>query len=152
MSNEFEYKFIDEFKYQSGGEQIFATHLILKAPGNKHRFQFASLQKVFMDAVGIIKEQNPDSNSAENQEGSSEFDGEQIIGMLMLSRLDLGKMYESFNELLRSQGICMIDGTVQMTKYLLEEKLSALDTQTLMGEYFSNFLVPSFLTSQIKKK
>lgn len=151
MSNEFEYKFIDGLKYQSGGEEVFAKKLILKAPSNKNRFQVAALQQVFMEAVALIKKQNPDSDSTENQEESSKFDGEQILAMLMLSGINLGQMYESFVELLRAQDICMIDGKMQMNNYLLE-KMSILDMQNLMGEYFANFLLPSFLTSQIKKK
>lgn len=151
MSNEFEYKFIDEFKYQSGGDVIFAKKLILKAPSNKNRFQVAALQQVFMEAVALIKKQNPDSEDAESKENSSEFDGEQILAMLMLSGINLSIMYESFVELLRAKDICMIDGTEQMTNYLLET-MSILDMQNLMGEYFANFLLPSFLTSQIKKK
>lgn len=131
-------------KYSADGGFKDANELILKAPSNKHRRQANELKQGFFQA---LKGSADTSGAVETTADASDHEttGDEIIAALMMSDIDYCKYVETFRELLLND-VCYVTDDVKLTNPLFD-KLSLDDTDTLLGEYLTNFL----LASQLRK-
>lgn len=131
-------------KYSVSGGFEDANELILKAPSNKHRRQANELKQGFFQA---LKGSADSSGNVETTADASDHEttGDEIVTALMMSDIDYGKYVETFRELLLND-VCYVTDAVKLTNPLFDA-LSLDDTDTLLGEYLTNFL----LASQLRK-
>lgn len=131
-------------KYSTDGGFKDANELVLKAPSNKHRRQANELKQGFFQA---LKGSADTSGTVETTADASDHEttGDEIIAALMMSDIDYCKYVETFRELLLND-VCYVTDDVKLTNPLFD-KLSLDDTDTLLGEYLTNFL----LASQLRK-
>lgn len=132
-------------QYSADGGFKDANELILKAPSNKHRRQANELKQGFFQALKGSADTSGKVETTVDDAGDHETTGDEIITAIMMSKVDYGKYVETFRELLLND-VCYITDAVKLTNPLFE-KLSLEDTDTLLGEYLTNFL----LASQLRK-
>jgi hypothetical protein len=159
LIKEFEYTLSSPIKYQFNGEHLETNILYLKAPADVHR---KIAPKIAQDLMRAFMAQN-ESFEAKKKEGKKGKKDEEeelkeevgitkeaIIMILYSSRvLDIVEFKEKFRELLLSNGICSLNNSVYLSTGHLQQ-IDQREIDDLMGDYISNFLLPSVLTQKKK--
>jgi len=145
--SEFVFELIKPLSYHDGGESKATTEtLILKAPSNKQSRQTAALQQGFFRAVNSLQK---NQNTSETFDEKDEVSGREIMTLIMMSDVDLGKYQETFRDLLLN-GIAFVNDTQKMTRTIYDN-MSTEDSNNLIGEYLSIFLLSSSMKASRKK-
>ena len=134
------------------GDAQEATFLTLRAPDFTQMRKVAPIKQAFFCAIKsaqdekakkekedttIIK-QDKDIESNDDDDG---VNGEQCIQLLYSSHVDVSKVILNA-ELLFVSGVASVNGEIPVTSGILK-KLTMEDFEGLLGEYISNFIMPS---------
>lgn len=130
-------------KYHDAGQEVFAKSLTLYAPSMLTLKYSFKLKQELMRAMADLMEKTF-KKDAKKQEVAKESSSEDLITMLMMSRIDLVEYSEDFKSLLLADGICLVDGKVKILPTHINQ-LSIDDFSRLMGEYILNFFMPSLM-------
>jgi hypothetical protein len=169
LKKEFEFILQDELIYSyEANAKIIAKRLFLRAPTTRLLSLASKLSSIVMSAfLAAEKNRKPETEeerknrevreAAEKNKSSSNakedlVDAETIY-MLVSGSLDTKQMsffIDTFQELLLSDGICLIDGKAMLTQDLLNS-IDSRETLRLMGDYIANFLLPSIMNPSKKK-
>lgn len=151
--SEFTFTLIKPVTYQEKGQAgVVSTEIRLMAPSNKQRRQVAILKEGFFGAIDETQSKNKLSKeeiaSAKEDIAATEEDDAfgvpQILYLLLSAKsVDLNKYQEAFRELLLNE-IAWVSETQKLTAPIYDE-LSIDDTESMMGEYISNFLLSSWM-------
>ena len=129
-----------------GGETVDVSLLELTAPSSKVRTQAAKLKQLVMRSISevndnISDEQRESVEPDAEKEMSADESGEALLAVLGVSKsVDMEVAHEVFAELIKKEGICMVDDDVKMTSPLYD-KLNFADCERLLGFYISSFLL-----------
>jgi len=131
-------------KYALDGNETQAQLLALKAPSNKSRKYAAKLKQGFYKSIVALKDTFTESDTSSNKkEENDKFDGEQVVQMLMMAGVvDFEDYLDNFKKLITNHGICRIDDKMPLNDHLFDE-ISYDDSERLLGDYLSTFLVSS---------
>ena len=152
--DEFEFELSNKIKYQSPRGEEESNILLLKPPLPKHERTVTKLQQKFARVVAESARKNreyesrnqstkeKDQNVPASEDKKSPAPSEVII-VLQQSDIDFYDFKEDFYGMI-SNGLCFIGDNVKATKDLLN-KMSFDDKDKLLGEYFVNFMMPSWM-------
>ena len=107
---------------------------------------------VYHPEVAKVLEHVPKNFNKENNDegtGSDEISGTEIMTIIMMSNVDLVKYQDTFRELLLN-GVAFVSDTQKMTQHIYDN-MSIEDSEKLMGEYISNFLLLFSMKALTKK-
>jgi hypothetical protein len=160
LIKEFEYTLSSPIKYQFNGEHLETNILYLKAPADVHRKIAPKIAQNVMRAF-MAQNENFETKKKDGKKGKKdeeeiqekkegEITKEVIIMLLYSSRvIDIVEFKEEFRELLLSAGICSLNNNVYLSTGHLQQ-IDQREIDDLMGDYISNFLLPSVLTQKKK--
>ena len=129
-----------------GGEITEVSLLELSAPSSKVRTQAAKLKQLVMRSISEVNdnvsdEQREAAEPEAETEMSADESGEALLAVLGVSKsVDMEVAHEVFADLIKKDGICMVDGDVKMTSPIYD-KLNFNDCERLLGFYISSFLL-----------
>lgn len=153
LKKEFEFILQDNLIYSHDGKAgIAAKRLLLRAPSTRLLSLASRLSSIVMAALIKAREsfKFDEGNKAAAQ--GSDIDGESIY-MIVSGSIESNKMSEFidiFQELILSDGICLVDGKEQLTLDLFNS-FDSRETLRLVGDYIANFLLPSIMGNSKKK-
>jgi len=145
---EFEFILQEDLQYADGtGGFAKAKKMLLRAPSTKQKKYSIKLRQGFMQAVkSNVDTFSKSKNTAKTSSSHEEMKGEEILGLMLMSDVDMVGFCDTFKDLL-IDGCCLVDGKIVLTLSLYEG-LSDEETSRLMGEYIANFLIPSLMKQQ----
>jgi len=151
MKSEIDFKLNVPFEYAVNGGVETASLLVLKAPSNKQRFQRAKLKEFFYVAFGESREESSDAkettepkDAVQAEPPTEEAFAEYVVQTLYTSsKVKMVEVIDEFKQLLLSEGICKVEGSVNLTQALYD-KMDAEDSDRLLGEYIGAFILASF--------
>lgn len=158
QKTEFEFTLNNPFTFAAGGNQETAQKLILSAPNNRNAHR-VRLQQAFIKAIKNTDKSLSEADKAaaraerDARGGADEDpDGMSIYMMLLASDMDMSVYHGYFRDLICDDNnpCCSIEG-LQKMKYATFDKMSADDTDRLLGEYMANFIVASVMQKPEKK-
>jgi hypothetical protein len=168
LKKEFDFILQDQLIYSSENKAgITAKRLLLRAPNTRLLSLASKLSSIVMAAfIKINNEKKPEAEEEkkarlekekkEAKEGKKESDAQDGQSFFMLisgacSQEQIDIFVDKFQELILSDGICLIDGKEPLTSSLFE-MLDSREASRLIGDYVTNFLLPSDTISSAKKK
>ena len=134
--------------YHAGGEEVHAKSVTLYPPKGKHRKRTQGIKQGFFRAIEYHRKSG-DEAADDGKKVEKEISGEEVYAMIMMSDADLDRFEDDFRKLLTTEGICKVDGEVDLTTTILDE-LSDNDYDKIVGAYLGNFIV-SYLMKSLKK-
>jgi hypothetical protein len=157
MQKDFEFTLKSDVKYHQNGETVKAKKLLLRAPSIKHGKICAKLQQSYKRAYGdqqekllkiglekmgeLIKEVR--KTKTEEIEAIKKSNREDIVELLQTSSsVNFDDFLDLFKELILSDGVCLLDGKINLLE-IHYEVISYNEIISLVGEYFTNFLLLS---------
>lgn len=143
FKSEFIFELTQELGYQQGGEHLTTKTLILKAPSNKVRRQCANLKQGFFRAINSLSKGSEGSKEDGKEKDEGSIDGKAVLTAIMASDVSLADYQEDFKSMLLG-GVCWIVDDIKMTDPIFNEMLD-METERLMGEYITNFLLTSWM-------
>jgi hypothetical protein len=154
LKKEFEFVLQDVLIYSHEGKAgITAKKLLLRAPNTRLLSLSSKLSSIVMGALIKARESYKDNEDTKNVSSqASDIDGASIY-MLVSGSIDSKQMsnfIDTFQELILSDNICLIDGKEQLTLDLFN-LLDSRETLRLVGDYIANFLLPSIMSNSKKK-
>ena len=145
LKTEFDYELETKFSYAYKGDMQEASFIRLKAPSSKNISQCADLKQAFMRALptdGKVEE-------GKDSKGLDDLDGESIMMLISMSKdVSLKSVLISARELF-SSGLAFVDGETKVTKPILDD-MSQDDLENMLGEYYLNFILASWLRKMKK--
>lgn len=149
MKSTIDFKLNVPFEYAVGGGVEIANLLVLNAPSNKQRFQRAKLKEFFyLSFASDRNDSKPEAETPKEDKNTpppteEEF-SDYVLQMLYSSdKVKITEVVEEFKQLLLSENICKVEGSVALTQALYE-KMDADDCERLMGTYMVAFILASF--------
>lgn len=154
LKKEFEFVLQDTLIYSHDGKAgITAKKLLLRAPSTRLLSLASKLSSIVMAALMKARENyKGEDNSKTNTEQGSDIDGQSIY-MLVSGSIESKQMsvfIDTFQDLILSENICLVDGKEQLTLDLFNS-LDSRETLRLLGDYIANFLLPSIMNNSKKK-
>jgi len=158
LKKEFEFVLQDELIYSHDGKAgLVAKKLLLRAPSCKllglANKLSSAVTGAFMRAYEKTQSASKNSKASKASVNSDEALTGDACYMIVSSSFENEDQAErfanAFKELVTSSYICLIDGKEPMTSDLWDQ-LDARELFRLMGDYISNFLLPSVM-NQSKK-
>lgn len=158
LKKEFEFILQDELIYSHDGKAgLVAKKLLLRAPSCKLLGIANKLSSYVMGAFMQTYEKGfSNAQSQKSKKSSSVNTDEPITGdmcwMLLSSSFKSNEgvdFMDTFKELMVDHSVCLIDGKEPITSDLFDQ-IDAREMFRLVGEYVSNFLLPSIM-NQSKK-
>lgn len=140
--DEFEFELSTKIKFQSPAGEEESNILLLKSPLAKHERTLTKLQQKFVKAIIDAGRKNASNQSSKKTEQKTPSATEVII-VLQQSDLDYYDFKEDFYSMILN-GLCFIGDGIKVTKDLLSN-VSFDDKDKLLGEYFANFMMPSWM-------
>jgi len=140
---EFEYTLKQSFDYAHKGEQYTASTLLCKCPTSKQIDKCARLKQAFYRAAAESAESASDKQQGDRAARDSDITAQDVLDAICQSSVDFGEVL-SVGISLISSGIVLIDGQEKLTRGLVD-KMSLDDLESLIGEYYVNFIVASAL-------
>jgi hypothetical protein len=148
IKSEFIFQLSTPIYYQEDGDaRVEARELTLKAPSNKQRRESAELKQGFMRTLKAMANDSGDVEVDANAKGADkkETGSDEILSIMMMSKeVDFVDYQESFRKLLLND-IAWITEKQRLTSPLYDT-LSDEDTDRLLGEYLSTFLLSSLMS------
>jgi len=123
--------------------------LVLFSPTNIHRPLTAPMQSMLMK---VLRAEGENSKNIEvsDAKGSAELDGESLVTMLMMAKDQdeefYFRFYDRFEALILSANICKINDLEKKLEKGHLQMMNQDDTDKLMGEYLTHFLLPSVIS------
>ena len=144
---EFDFPLTSKLEYGHDGNTEVATLIKLTSPTSKNMTHCAILKQAFFRSVADLKNDNTDLNEATDSE---DIDGASLIQIMYMSKgVEMASVLVTARELFTS-GVATVDGTVKLTKPLIDS-MSQDDLEGMLGEYLANFTLSSVL-SKMKSK
>lgn len=148
MTEEYKSEFIFQLTtpifYQEGGDARVPTNeIILKAPSNKQRRETAKLKQGFFRAMKELQSENNNNEDVKKEGKEEQFGGTQMLSIIMMSKVDLVEYQETFRQLLLNN-IAFVKEGQKLTSHAYDD-ISGEDSDNMMGEYISNFLLSSWM-------
>lgn len=156
---EFTFELSSPLKYQCATGEDETTTILLKAPAFKNEKTVSKLrQKCGRAFLSARKQFGNDQNSEEIKEAveqrkalqankdpdsADQMDPAELIMFLQISEDDFYTIQEAFYGLLLN-GIGFIPENIKLTQSLIN-KISLDDKERMLGEYFVNFILPSWM-------
>ncbi len=148
FKSEFTFQLETPIAIHEKGQITQATELLLKAPSNKQRHESAKLKQGFFRALKSMADAKGNVDTKSEVESETTISGAEVMSVIMMSNVDLSEYQENFRTLLLNDA-CFVNG-VKLTNPMFDS-LSDSDTERLMGEYVSNFLLASHLSKMATK-
>ena len=146
--SEFTFKLIKPLSYHDGGNsEAIAKELILKAPSNRQRRQTAILKQGFFRALKDLQDSRQDSSEVSDESGG--ISGTEVLGVIMMSKVNFADYQDTFRELLLNDIAFLADR--EKLKSHTYDDMSDEDSEKLMGEYIANFLLSSWMKNLAQK-
>lgn len=140
FKTEFDYPLEVKFNYAYKGDIQEAKFIRLIAPTSKNISQCADLKQAFMRALPTEGRVEEDKET----KGLDDLDGESIMMLVSMSKdVSLKSVLISARELF-SSGLALVDGETKVTKPILDD-MSQDDLENMLGEYYLNFILASWL-------
>jgi hypothetical protein len=154
LKKEFEFILQDTLIYSHEGKAgITAKRLLLRAPTTKLLSLASKLSSTVMSALIKAREMYKDKEGdGKGSAQGGDVDGDTIY-MLISGSIDTKQMsdfIETFQELILSTNICLVDGKEPLTLDLFNS-LDSRETLRLVGDYIANFLLPSIMGNSKKR-
>lgn len=150
MKSEITFKLNVPFEYAVNGSVSTASLLVLKAPSNKQRFQRAKLKEFFYIAFNESRTETTTAPTEEPKDvvvtepPTEAMFADYVLQTLYSSdKVKMVEVIEEFKQLLLSDGVCKVEGEVNLTQALYD-KMDADDADRLIGEYLGAFILASF--------
>jgi hypothetical protein len=153
LKKEFDFILQDALVYSHEGKAgIIAKRLLLRAPSTKLLGLASKLSAIVMSALIKARESYKAEKGGKTEEQSGEIDGSSIYMLVSGSSdsVQMSNLIEHFQELILSDGICLVDGKEPLTIDLFNS-LDSRETLRLVGDYIANFLLPSIMSNTKKK-
>lgn len=143
--SEFTFELNLPLTYQEGGDaNATANQIILKAPSNRQRRECAELKQGFMRAIKGMANDRGEVEEVNNDKKNN-INAIEILSILMMSKdVDFIDYQESFRKLLLND-VAWITEKQKLTSHMYDA-LSHDDTDRMLGEYLSNFLLLSLMS------
>lgn len=140
VNNTFNYELKSPFDYDHKGNVVEAQFITLRAPSSKEISETADLKQAFFRALP----KDSTSTGDESEEGSlDDLNGDAIMMMIAISPdVTLKTVLLCARELFKI--VATVDGEERMTVPLLD-KIDPEDLETMVGEYYLNFVLASWL-------
>lgn len=139
---EFEYTLRQPFDYAHKGEQYTASTLLCKCPTSKQIDKCAKLKQAFFRAVSETSDNVSDSQHGTGS-GNVDIKPRDVLDAICQSSIDFSDVMSTGISLL-SSGIVLVDGQEKLTRGLID-RMSLDDIESVIGEYYVNFIVASAL-------
>lgn len=140
---EFEYTLKQPFDYAHKGEQYTASMLLCKCPTSKQIDKCARLKQAFYRAAAESAESAQDRQQSDRATRDSDISAQEVLDAICQSNVDFSEVM-SIGISLISSGIVLIDGQEKLTRGLID-KMSLDDIESVLGEYYVNFIIASAL-------
>lgn len=153
LKKEFEFILQDELFYSHDGKAgILAKRLLLRAPNTKLLSLASKLSSIVMSCLVKARENYKDDKDVKTNTKDDGIDGQSIYMIISSSstQIQMSELIESFQELILSDNICLIDGKEPLTLDLFNS-IDSREALRLLGEYIANFLLPSIMSISKKK-
>ena len=148
LKTQFDYELESTFSYAYKDDMQEASFITLKAPSSKNVSQCAELKQAFMRALPTDTSHTVGENESESK-GLDDLDGESIMMLIYMSKdVSLKSVLLEAKELF-SSGLAFVDGETKVTKPILD-KMSQDDLENMLGEYYLNFILASWLKKMKK--
>lgn len=121
----------------TGSDEKEIDFISLSAPTGKIAHICADLKGAFFKAVSNLKEE-----ASEKEEDKEDIKGSDIINMMYLAGIDMGKVIISAQMLIKAVGSA--GGEKAMTQPMID-RMSPDDIEKCLGEYMANFILKSAL-------
>lgn len=145
---ELEFKLSEPIKVSVGGDFEESDIIILYSPPAKEKKIPLRLRRGFMQAVNSFADQ---SKSPPKQVEEKEITGSEVEQMLfMTDAIDIEAFMDNFQKLLFVPGVAVMCG--QDLRPAEWDRITAEDSQRLMGVYLATFFVPSWTVMTPTKK
>jgi len=137
---ELEFKLSKPIKVSVGGDFEESDVIILCCPPAKEKKIPLRLRRGFMQAVNSFADQH---KAAPKQVGEQEITGPEVEQMLfMADAIDIETFMDNFQKLMFVPGVAkMCEQNLRLAEW---DRITAEDSQRLMGEYLATFFVPSW--------
>lgn len=130
--------------YAYKGDMQEGTFVTLKAPTGKQLVECSELKQAFFQAMSSHQNNGMSPTDEQKEDGAEEITGEVVLSLIAMStNVKLSSVLLSAKELF-ANNTAFLDGETKMTRPLLEE-LHPEDFEKLLGEYFVNFILASWL-------
>jgi hypothetical protein len=149
---EFEFELTKQITYQGDMREEQASFILLKEPTNdaKQSTIRGKLRQAYMWALKDLSQEGQTKETKAVQDTDDIITPEIILFTIYTSKnCPIDQIKSLFSELLCA-GCAFVEGTNKMTKHLCES-ICDDDFEEMMGEYFANFIIPSWLIRQMKK-
>ena len=130
-----QYELKTPIEYAFKGDMQAASFIELSEPTYQDMTNFMLGKQAFVKGVA----QAAESSASEASGDDMDITGDDVIGFLYTSGIDMAKIFVAVQELVKSSGL--VDGEVKVTTPLMN-KLSVKDAEGLMGFYIANFIAP----------
>ena len=145
---EFTFNLSEPIEIAKDGKTEPCDKLLLRAPAFIHRKYSLRIKQSFLRAINNLPK--TEQKADEVKSADEAITAESIAGLLLMSDIDIIKVFDDFEALLLSKGICFVSTDKVMTERHYEQ-LADEDIDLLLGEYIVNFLIPSWMRRQMKK-
>lgn len=145
-----EFQFIcnDEITYHINGAEVKTCNLTLKAPSMMSSVAPLISQDIMIairsnvDSMKVSEESQKQIQNQQQEDEKITIKSRDILTLLYSAKvIDMNKFREKFIKLLLERNICLLDNQIPITKAHFEY-ISYDESNRLMGEYLSNFLIP----------
>lgn len=153
--NTFEFILDEPINYQKGGQNLTAEYLVFKEPSYSEIAASLKIQQDITKAFRWHQEKTFKATTTQDvpklDDAESNLSSDMMLFLLLSAEnVDVVGLSKNFETLILSNDICLVEGEVKLTKAHLSQ-LSAKTITKIMGEYVTNFLMPSELF-QTKKQ
>ena len=139
------YELQSPIEYAHKGNMETASFIEISAPTSKNMSECADLKQAFFQAMPKSDNVEKDDKDDKDEGSLDDLDGESIMMLISMSpNVKLKCVLVSAIELF-SSGIALVDGEEKVTKPILDE-LTQDDLECMLGEYYLNFILASWLT------
>lgn len=138
------YQFKHPFEYHLDGNLETSQFLEMSKPSGKHINEVIPIKNALMKAMAWATEQHGDDVDAiEAGDGDVKVPGSSIIQtMEMCPDIDMIPVVHCTMHLLTKGKLGMIDGETKLTQKIVDD-LDIADTYGIVGEFISDFIMPS---------
>jgi hypothetical protein len=144
---EFQYILQTKFSYANKGETVQAEFITLSAPTSRTTRECAALKQAFFRATN---DQETTTTTRES-DADLDIDGSDVMALLAISSsVDLPDVMDIGKKLFQMPGIALVDGETKLGSTLID-RMSVDDFESMLGEYFVNFIL-AFSLRKMKDK
>lgn len=136
-------------EYAYKGEMQIGSFITLKAPTGKQMVECADLKQAFFQAISSQTATSTATVEGDEKSTLSALTGDTIMALIAMSSVSkLSSVLVSAKELF-ANGVAFMEGETKLTKPMLD-MLNPDDLERMIGDYYLNFILASWLQKQQK--